>query len=181
MFYRSSQFFLSFALIFTFALFVSAQQDPSASVLPKPPNNDDHPKSFRETLEKMRIDKEKRDFQEMLDRGAEVLKITEELEKTVEKSGNLTERDHAKVVSVEKLVKKIRGGLGGDDEEDENQAREDVQKSRLSPGEAVKSLRKATIALLDELKKTTRFSISAAAIQSSNAVLRVARFLKLTN
>ena len=180
MFYRFSQIFLPLALICSLTLFASAQ-DTSGSILPKPSNDDDRPKSFRETLEKMRIEKEKRDYQEMLDRGAEVLKITEELEKTVEKSGNLTERDHAKVVSVEKLVKKIRGELGGDDEVDDKEARDEEQKSRLSPGEAVKSLRKATIALLDELKKTTRFSISAAAIQSSNAVLRVARFLKLTN
>lgn len=180
MFYRFSQIFLPLALICSLTLFASAQ-DTSGSILPKPSNDDDRPKSFRETLEKMRIEKEKRDYQEMLDRGAEVLKITEELERTVEKSGNLTERDHAKVVSVEKLVKKIRGELGGDDEVDDKEARDEEQKSRLSPGEAVKSLRKATIALLDELKKTTRFSISAAAIQSSNAVLRVARFLKLTN
>jgi hypothetical protein len=32
---------------------------------------------------------------------------------------------------------------------------------------------------VDELKKTTRFSISAIAIQSSNTVLKLVRFLRL--
>ncbi len=181
MFYRFSQIVFTLALIFSLALIASGQ-DTSGSILPKPSNDDDRPKSFKETLEKMRIEKEKKEYQEMLDRGAQVLKITEELEKTVEKSGKLSEREYAKVASVEKLVKKIRGELGGDDEEeDDGLIREEAQKRRLSPGEAIKSLRSATVSLLDELKKTTRFSISAAAIQSSNAVLRVARFLRFTN
>lgn len=180
MLYRFSQSFFTLALISALALLANGQ-DPAGSILPKAASDDDRPKGFKETLQKMRIEKEKKDYQDMLDRGAEALKITQELELTVEKSGKLSQREYAKVESVEKLVKKIRGGLGGDDEEDSKDAREDVQKSRLSSGEAVRSLRKATVALLDELKKTTRFSISAAAIQSSNAVLRVARFLKLTN
>ena len=61
------------------ALITKAQQDPTDSVLPKPSNNDDRPKNFKETLQKMRIEKEKKDYQEMLDRGAEALKITEGL------------------------------------------------------------------------------------------------------
>ena len=170
-------------MIFSLALMANAQgSDPSASVLPKPPRDgEEYPKTFKETLEKMRIDKEKKEYQEMLDRGAEVLKITEELEKTVEQTGTFSEREYVKVANVEKLVKKIRGELGGDDEDDGKAVGEGASKRRLSPGEAVRSLRSATATLLDELKKTTRFSISAAAIQSSNAVLSVARFLRITN
>lgn len=181
MFYRFLQLLCSAAIVLALCAFV-AGQDPSESILPKPTRNDDHPKSFKETLEKMRIDKEKKEYQEMLDRGTEVLKITEELEKAVDQNGRLTDRELSKVASVEKLVRKIRGELGGDDDdEDDKVIRADAQKSRMSPTEAVKSLRSATVALMDELKKTTRFSISAAAIQSTNAVLRVAKFLKFTN
>lgn len=178
--YSFSKTLFSFALLIVLSSFAMGQ-DPGDSILPKPSRTDDHPKSFKETLEKLRIEREKKEYQEMLDRGNEVLKITEELEKSVDESGRLSEREIAKVASVEKLVKKIRGELGGDDEDDEKAIREEMQKSRLSPVEAVKSLRTATVALIDELKKTTRFSISAAAIQSTNAVLRVAKFLKITN
>ncbi len=183
MWYGFSQVFFSLAMIFSLAFIAYAQgNDPSSSVLPKPPSREDeYPKSFKETLEKMRVDKEKKEYQDMLDRGAEVLKITEELEKSVEQTGTFSQREYAKVANVEKLVRKIRGELGGDDEDDEKAVNEGSSKSRLSPSEAVKTLRAATVALLDELKKTTRFSISAAAIQSSNAVLRVARFLRITN
>lgn len=177
---RLSQILSSLFLICTVALFASGQ-DTSGSILPKPSNDDDRPKSFKETLERLRIDREKKEYQEMLDRGTEVLKITEELEKAVDQNGRLSETEFAKVASVEKLVKKIRGELGGDDEEDDKEIRADAQKSRLSPKEAIRSLHSATVALIDELKKTTRFSISAAAIQSSNAVLRVAKFLRFTN
>ncbi len=181
MFYRFSQVLFSLAILLAFTGAVLSQDDPSSSVLPKPPSRDDYPKTFKETLVKMRIDREKKEYQEMLDRGTEVLKITEELEKAVDQSGRLTEREVAKVESVEKLVKKIRGELGGGDEEDDKAIRADAQKSRLSPKDAIRSLHSATVALIDELKKTSRFSISAAAIQSSNAVLRVTKFLRFTN
>jgi hypothetical protein len=180
MFYRSSHSIFIFLMVLAFAVAAYAQ-DTSSSVLPKPPSREDYPKTFKETLEKLRIEREKKEYQEMLDRGTEVLKITEELEKAVAQNGRLSETEIAKVASVEKLVKKIRGELGGDDEEDDKEIRADAQKSRLSPKDAIKSLHSATVALMDELKKTTRFSISAAAIQSSNAVLRVAKFLRFTN
>lgn len=154
--------------------------DNSSSVVPKTGDSrDDYPKTFRETLEKLRIEKEKKEYQEMLDRGNEALKLTEELEKAVEVNGTLTEREHAKIANVEKLVKKIRGELGGNDEDDREKENGSIF-ARLSPVDAVKSLRSATVSLMDELKKTTRFSISAAAIQSTNAVLRVVKFLRFT-
>ncbi|MFZ1699426.1 MAG: hypothetical protein WBO10_08750 [Pyrinomonadaceae bacterium] len=155
-----------------------AQDNPDPLISKPGDNRDDYPKSFREMMVKMRIDKEKKEYQQMLDRGEEVKKITEELEKAVARKGQLTRAEVNKVASVEKLVKKIRSELGGDDDDKKD---EDQQKNRLSPVEAVKSLKAATLTLLDELKKTSRFSISAAAIESSNAVLRVARFLRLTN
>lgn len=151
--------------------------DNTSSVIPKPGDSrDDHPKSFRETLVKMRIEQEKKEYQEMLDRGTEVLKLTEELEEAIAERGSFTQREFAKVATVEKLVKKIRGELGGDDDDDKDQGFR-----RLSPLEAVRTLRQATFGLIDELKKTSRFTISAAAIQSSNAVLRLARFLRISN
>ena len=51
----------------------------------------------------------------------------------------------------------------------------------MSPAEAVKSLRAMTVSMYDELKKTSRFTISAAAIESTNALLRITRFLRITN
>ena len=160
------------------AVTFSQSADNQSPIVSRPGDSRaDYPKNFRETLEKLRIDKEKKEYKEMLDRGNEALKLTEELEKTVAANGKLTEREYDKIASVEKLVKKIRNDLGGNDDVDKELAKEALT-SRTSPDDAVKSLHSKTSALFEELKKTTRFSISAAAIQSSNAVLRVLKFLR---
>jgi hypothetical protein len=130
-------------------------------------------------MEKMRIDKEKKEYAQMLERGEEALKISEELEAAYAVNGRLTQREIAKLESVEKLVKKIRNELGGDDEGDEKSP--EISEQRLPPAEAFKSFRATTVRLFEELKKTSRFSISAAAIQTSNAVLKLARFLRIRN
>lgn len=178
---RVLQFFILISILTTGAV-VGVGQVADNSVLPPRPGEkeDDRPKSLRETLEKMRIEKEKKDFQEMLDRGQEALKLTEDLEKSVATTGRLTEREYTKIASVEKLVKKIRNDLGGSDEEDGNSEVSTAKSSSLSPIEAVKTLREAASSLIGELKKTTRFTISAAAIEGTNAIIRVARFLRIT-
>ncbi|MEP6850935.1 MAG: hypothetical protein ABI999_18905 [Acidobacteriota bacterium] len=125
-------------------------------------------------LFKMRMERDKKDFQEMLDRGEQVSKLTERLEKSVESHHALTTDDKQTIDDVEKLVKKIRGELGGSDDDED-----DVEKP-VDVVTGVKYLRDSTSKLLDELKKSTRFTISAAAIQSSNAVLKTIRFLQFT-
>jgi len=159
-----------------------------AAQLPDPifpkgdPKEEEKPKSFQESLEKMRIEKDKKDHDQMVERGVEIVKISEELEKAVDQNGHLTDKDVSKVATVEKLVKKIRSELGGADDDD-NDVDDDAepQKKELSAMDAVKSLRSTTLTLFDELKKTTRFTISATAIQASNSVLKLARFLKITH
>lgn len=144
------------------------------------PDDNDRPLGIKESLEKMRIERDKKEHLQMLERGEEALRLSEQLEKAYAANGKLTEREFAKIASVEKIVKKIREDLGGDgDGEDEEKALRNAP--TLSSDEAVKSLRSTTIELFKELKKTTRFTISAAAIQTSNAVIKIARFLRITN
>ncbi len=82
--------------------------------------------------------------------------------------------DYARVANIEKLAKRIREDLGGDDD-----GEDDGQRKGLSPADAVKSLR-ATVSLFEQLKRTSRFSISATAIESTNALLKITRFLRIT-
>jgi hypothetical protein len=133
------------------------------------------PKNVREMMFKMQIDKEKKDYDEMLERGEEAMTLSKEIEKSYEKTGSLSQDDREKLGDVEKLVKKIRGELGGEDG-DKSEADSDSPKDVVN---GVKYLARSTADLVDELKKTTRFSISAAAIESSNTVLGVLRFLRL--
>ena len=150
------------------------------SPLSKTPTEDDKanlPKSYQEGLEKIRIDREKKEYDKMVGYGEEALKISEELEKAFESNGRLTEKELNKVANVEKLVKKIRNELGGDDDENDSEA--DLNKP-VEPEKAVKTLRTVASDLFGELKKMTRFTISAAAIQNSNSLLRITRFLRLS-
>ncbi len=152
-------------------------EDSRAGIPKTEQDKDSAPKSMQETLERMRIAKEKKDFEEMLNRGDEVLGISGELEKSFEHHGKLSSDDLDRLARVEKLAKKIREELGGHDDDDKEDA-DAVGTPSLA--DAVKTLKFSADTLYNELKKTTRFTISAAAIQSTNTVLRLTRILRIT-
>ncbi len=182
MFLRSFRVSLILALAALGSVYSYAQSaDNKSSIFAKPGQDDiDRPLSFRESLEKTRIEKEKKEYDQMIERGEEALNISEQLETAYAAQGKLSEKEVAKLATVEKIVKKIRDELGGDDD-DESNAEPRANIRALSRADAIKSLRSSTSTLYDELKKTTRFSISATAIQSTNAVLKLARFLRISN
>lgn len=162
----------------TFAGAVSAEVDAAGdSLFPgRERRRDPEKEALKAMLAKQQALKDIEDHKEMLDRGEEALKITDEILSDVEKGGKLSADDRRKLASIEKLAVRIRKELGGEDDE------EDVPKEAersSSVQDAVKFLRSTTESLVSELKKTSRFSISAAAIETSNAVIKVARLLRL--
>ncbi len=166
-------------MVGAFHCYAQSAADNQSSVFGKPGESerDDRPRTIRDTIQKMRIEKEKKDFQRMIERGEEVVKIAADLEQSLEQKGQLTGEEIAKLASVERLAKQIRSDLGGGDEDGADVIRS--QNSGFNVVEAIKTLRSSTEDLFNELKKTTRFTISATAIQSSNAVLRLARFMRI--
>ena len=183
--YRMSHILLLICLALAgfVSTYAQAGADNKGSILAKPGEDDKEtaPKTFRESLEKMRIEKDKKDHDQMIERGSDLVKLTEELEKDVEANGRLSEKEKPKLSTVEKLAKKIRSELGGDDDKGDDDENPTASSIPLSPASAVKSLNISTQKLYEELKKTSRFTISAAAIQSSNSVLKITRFLRLSN
>lgn len=165
-----------------FAAVATAQTNtpPKSKLTIKDDRDDEQTPSIGEMVEKQRILRQKKEFGEMLKRGDEALKLSEELETSFNETENLSPRDLEKLAALEKVVGKIRNDLGGGDDDDkledstvpENNARRDVVS-------AFKFLRSSTVRLVDELKKSSRFSISVAAVESSNAVIRIVRFLRL--
>ena len=178
MFFRSIQIIIIlFVGTLGCAVAVAQSADNKNPLYPRSGDKDDQPSNVREMLEKMRIDKEKKDYDAMLDRGQQALDLTNQLEKSIDLDQKFTDKDREKLVSLEKLVKKIRSELGGG--EDEDGVADQVKDAKPSTfAEGFKMLRDTTVNLVVELKKTTRFSISAAAIQTSNSVLRMTRFLR---
>src|SRR6476469_9818295 len=78
----------------------------------------DQPKNMREMQVKMQIDQAKKEYDEMLDRGQQALKLSEELEKSFSEKPTLTRSEIGKLDELEKVVKKIRGELGGGEGDD---------------------------------------------------------------
>jgi hypothetical protein len=137
------------------------------------------PKAVSENLAKLQIKQSVKDHEELLERGDEALLLTEKIDYSLEKNGKFTSTDFQNLERLEKVVVKIRKELGGDSdgEDDEKLAKEISQNPDLT--DAFKYLRSSTETLVSELKKTSRHSISVVAIQASNSVIKVARFLRL--
>ncbi len=165
------------AVVFTAGSAAHAQSADNSSPLFPKENKREEPASLREMLEKMRIEKEKKEFDEMIKRGQDVLDLSEALEESVDPEAPLERKDFERLDALDKLVKKIRSELGGGDDSEE-EAADGPDKKPTSLANGFKSLRTASQKLLDDLKKTTRFSISASAIRSTNAVLRLTRWLR---
>ena len=167
--------YLFFALAFSLTAgeFVCAQeasQSRSGDI-----SKEDYPKGIQESLVKQRIDREKKDFAEMLSRGEEAVKLSGELEKSFAENSQLSNEDRKKLDRMEKLVKKIRSELGGGGDDEETVVIDDKP---LSMQNAFQALQNTTVKLAGELKKTTRHTVSVVAVESSNLLLKVVHFLR---
>lgn len=170
--------------LFGGVLSVSAQSDdlPDASTRSGRPRRDDPPHGLREMIAKQRTERNKKDYQELLDRGDEALRLAMQLEASYEQNGGFSQTDRVRLESLERTVAKIRKELGAEDDDGRTKdfappTAEEPKPSSMD--EAFSYLKSSTVKLVDELKKTTRFSVSVVAIQSSNTVLKLVRFLRL--
>jgi hypothetical protein len=175
-----SAVYLLIAYLAIFAGCFSVAAQGAEDRIPRPlgeRRDGDTPATFKEMLSKQRILRNRKDFEEMQRRGDEALKLSVSLEQSFEQTQSVSGYDRDKLVELERIVKKIREELGGDDDgrSDEREPEKDVN----SVQQAFKSLKETTVSLVDELKKTTRFTISASAIQTSNTALKIIRFLRL--
>jgi hypothetical protein len=168
-------------LIAAFAVGSSVIGQTDASNNPMTGSRADHaaqerPKAFNEMIAKRRAEQERKEYEEMLERGDAALALAEELEESVAASDTMTASDKKKLAELEKLVTKIRKDLGGDGDEDEG------SEDHSNPGtlrQAFAFIKSSTGKLVEELKRSTRFSISVAAIETSNALVRVTKLLRL--
>ncbi len=152
---------------------------PDASTRSGRRSRGDKPYGLDEMLAKQRAARDKKDHEEMLERGEEALRLAKQLEASFAQNQDLSRQDKARLESLEVTVRKIREELGGDDDDDESAAGAADESKPSTIEEAFKYQQSTTVKLVDELKKTTRFSISAVAIQTSNNVLKLVRFLRL--
>jgi hypothetical protein len=167
-------------LVLIFWQAAAAQQEPpeNPSQTPFPKSDDICDKTGDVIKDELRLrqcfKRQQSEYDDLLENGNEAVKLSTELEKSVDKAQSLALDDQKKLERLEKLFKKIRSSLGGDD--DDPTPDEDKP---MSVKAAVLSLNEKAVALLSELKKTTRYSISVAAIHSSNAIIRLVKFIRI--
>jgi len=156
---------LSLLILLGGVSYVTAQEDDS--MFSARGRKDEPARNMEEALVKLRIEKEKKDFNEMLKRGEDAAKLANELKD----SGTAEQRDE--ISTIGKLVNKIRTELGGEGD-GESDSEKDLPPSE--PG-AIKSLKEEVNGLADDLKKGTRFTVSADAIDRTNTILRLIKYL----
>jgi len=127
---------------------------------------EDPPRSIRESLSRMRIEKEKKDFNEMVKRGDDAAKIASELR------DDLPAGQQDQISNIGKLVKKIHDGLGAEGSDNDPDA------LPASQSEAIRMLKEQVNDLTEELKKCSRFTVSASAIDRTNEILRLVKYLR---
>lgn len=167
-------------LIFAFAALavsVPAQIDPTNPTNPfgRPRREEPLPKPVLENLKKNELERLKEDYEEMLANGEEAVRLSEEVEKSFQKHNKLNSADLEKLEKLEKLLKKIRNKLGGDDDDSELEVKAEKPSTI---GSALSSLKDSAAELFGELKRTSRYSISVVAIQSSNSLINIVRFIR---
>jgi hypothetical protein len=170
-------------LLLTAAAVESHAQDlPDASSRSGRSRRDDQPLGLKEMMAKQKVERERKEHEEMLERGDEALRLTKQLEMSYEQNNGFSSQDRSRLESLEKVVAKIRKELGGDDDNESDNVNDAKPVDEPRPStmeEAFDYLKSTTVKLVDELKKTTRFSVSVVAIQTSNSVLKLVRFLRL--
>ncbi len=169
-----------FTLTLIFAQAASGQIDRNRTT--GEPSDPEAPevRGVRDMLAKQRVAKEKRDHEELLRKGDAAVKLSGDIESSFNKDSHLSPASLAKLADLEKLVLKIRKDLGGRGDDQENA--EDVEEEGSEPSTlagALKTLHEKTALLVEELKRSTRFTVSGLAIRTSNAVIRTTRVLRL--
>ncbi|HMO80236.1 MAG TPA: hypothetical protein PKD24_05550 [Pyrinomonadaceae bacterium] len=172
--------FLFSAAVFIGAVVAGAQTPINPS--PPPPGSpnirEPRPRTMRDMVEQRRIQRQRRDHEEMLQRAESAVKLAEELELAAAEKDILSASDRKKLDDLERLVTRIRRDLGGGNDGLSLDDDEEIE-SPNSFRDAASALKEITVKLFEELKQTSRFSISAVAIRSTNTALRIARFLKI--
>jgi hypothetical protein len=147
-------------------------QDHLPSSRPRSQRAGDFGSPEAEMLRRAEIRREEEIHKEMVERADEAAHIGDELLASFKKNNSLTRDDVKKLERLEKLARKIRGGAGGSDDEEE-----------LSdpPGQvegAVSRLVKLAGDLKESVSKTSRLVISANVIQRSNEIIELIRHIR---
>ncbi|MFY9619979.1 MAG: hypothetical protein WAQ99_09215 [Pyrinomonadaceae bacterium] len=181
--FRFLRLTLACALVLFTAMWISAQAQPGARrPVPQPsPNpmdkrNDgiDFGNRETETRTRMMLKKEKKDYEEHVERAQEARDLAAELQKTYETARSFNAADYKKLERLEKLTRRIRNEVGG------SQTDADPKELPKTHDEAVPQLAEMAKELCDEVEKTPRRIVSASIINQANKLIALIQYVRGT-
>lgn len=128
--------------------------------------------SMIETRHRWKVREEEKEHKEMVERGESAARLGEELKKSFADNNRLLANDAAKLDELEKLLKKIRKNMGGDDDDTVSEAKP------ATLADALAKLAENGVVLQEELKTSTRYEISASAIEKANEMLELIALIR---
>ena len=128
----------------------------------------------RETDARTRLilKKEKKDYEEHVERAKEARDLAAELQKTYEIAHSFNAADYKKLERLEKLTRRVRNEVGG------SQTDADPKDLPKTQDDAVPLLAEMAKELCDEVEKTPRRVVSTSIIDQANKLISLIQYLR---
>ena len=175
------RFALACALVLFTASWLSAQAQPEPTrPIPQPSPIDrrhdgiDFGNRETETRTRLILKKEKKEYEEHVERAQEARDLAAELQKTYEIAHSFNAADYKKLERLEKLTRRVRNEVGGSNTD------ADPKELPRTQDEAVSLLADMAKELCDEVEKTPRRVVSASIIDQANKLIALIQFVRGT-
>ncbi len=177
--------FIRFALAGALVLFTAMWLSAQAQTVPTRPIPQPSPIERRhdgigfgnretETRTRMVLKKEKKEYEEHVERAQEARDLAAELQKTYEIAHSFNAADYKKFERLEKLTRRVRNEVGG------SQTDADPKELPRTQDAAVSLLADLAKQLCDEVEKTPRRVVSASIINQANKLIALIQYVRGT-
>ena len=173
------RFTFACALVLFTAMWSSAQAQstqPIAQPSPLERRRDGIDFGNRETDARTRLilKKEKKEYEENVERAQDARDLAAELQKTYEIAHSFNAADYKKLERLEKLTRRVRNEVGGSNTD------ADPKELPRTQDEAVSLLADMAKELCDEVQKTPRRVVSASIINQANKLIALIQYVRGT-
>ena len=172
------RFTLACTLVLFTAMWLSAQAQTQPIPQPSPIERSHDGIGFgnreTDTRTRMILKKEKKEYEEHVERAQEARDLAAELQKTYEIARSFNAADYKKLERLEKLTRRVRNEVGG------SQTDADPKELPRTHEEAVSLLADMARELCEEVEKTPRRVVSASIINQANKLIALIQYVRGT-
>lgn len=173
------RFTLACALVLFAATWLAAQAQtvptrpfPQATPIERREDRVDFGSRETDARTRLILKKEKKDYEEHVERAQEARDLAAQLQKTYEIAHSFNAADYKKLERLEKLTRRIRNEVGG------SQTDADPKELPRTKDEAVPLLAEMAKELCDEVEKTPRRVVSTSIIDQANKLIALIQYVR---